>query len=313
MLLIRDAALTPPHPPTHLFLLLLLPCSGGEQSTSSEVLQALAAQHPLPGLILQHRKLHKLKTGFMNSLGTKLAELQQQQRAAASGSHGYTAGAMSPAGPCALLDEDCSAVTRDSSAADSGSSSSGIVRIRGSFLQTNTATGRLSMDDPALQTIPRPVDFQLELPAAASQPNCDIELSPAASGGAVRLQQVQVNVRASFVAPPGWVLLSADYSQIELRLVRQPRLGRDTCIASVMLLCTEHMRRHQQRSCSALHMHQNIPCNSTYTAHMTCSAPLTRILARSLLHFLRCVPSPGADGAPVPGPAAAGSTGAPPG
>jgi DNA polymerase theta len=204
------------------------------------VLQALAAQHPLPGLILQHRKLHKLKTGFMNSLGTKLAELQQQQRALAGDSDGYTAAAaaMAPAGPCALLDGDCNASASGSSAADNSGSSSGIVRIRGSFLQTNTATGRLSMDDPALQTIPRPVDFQLELPAAASLPNSSSELSPVAGGGAVQLQQVQVNVRASFVAPPGWVLLSADYSQIELRLVRLGRDAHSAACSCVLTTCT---------------------------------------------------------------------------
>jgi DNA polymerase theta len=220
-----------------LLLLLLVCCSGGEQSTSSEVLQALAAQHALPGIILQHRKLHKLKTGFMNSLGAKLAELQQQQqRALASDSNCYNAAqggaaaAVVPAGPCALLDEGCSAVTSDSS-----SSSSSIVRIRGSFLQTNTATGRLSMDDPALQTIPRPVDFQLELPAAVSQHKTGSQLSPAAAGGAVQLQQVQVNVRASFVAPPGWTLLSADYSQIELRLVRLAAVPGTACC-----LCWQH-------------------------------------------------------------------------
>ncbi|KAF6252881.1 hypothetical protein COO60DRAFT_1704095 [Scenedesmus sp. NREL 46B-D3] len=199
---------------------------GGEQSSSCEVLQALAAQHPLPGLILQHRKLHKLKTGFMTSLGAKLAELQQQQQqqqqAAASRGSGCTAvpggaaAAMVPAGQCALSAGDSSAVTSDGSAAGGGSSDSGIVRICGSFLQTNTATGRLSMDDPALQTIPRPVDFLLELPAPASQPSSS-ELSHNAGG--VQLQQVQVNVRAAFVAPPGWVLLSADYSQVELRLM----------------------------------------------------------------------------------------------
>jgi DNA polymerase theta len=186
------------------------------------VLQALAAQHPLPGIILQHRKLHKLKTGFMNSLGAKLAELLQQQCAAACGyAAGYVAAAaaMAPAGPCALLDGDDDSIS-------TSSSSSRLVRIRGSFLQTNTATGRLSMDDPALQTIPRPVDFTLELPPAAaatgysSVSSSDDHLSAGVVGGGVRLQQVQVNVRACFVATAGWVLLSADYSQIELRLVR---------------------------------------------------------------------------------------------
>jgi hypothetical protein len=259
------------------------------------VLQALASQHALPGIILQHRKLHKLKTGFMNSLGTKLAELQQQQRASASGSDGYTAAqgsaaaaAVAPAGPCALLDGDCRAMARDSSATDHTRSSNGIVRIRGSFLQTNTATGRLSMDDPALQTMPRPVDFQLELPAAARQPHSGSELSPVAGGGggAVRLQQVQVNVRASFVAPPGWVLLSADYSQIELRLVRRPGLGRG------VPACTQASCSCALNTCTGISntAAAQVTYTRTYakqqkcTAHITCAAQSSHVfLALSLL------------------------------
>lgn len=37
----------------------------------------------------------------------------------------------------------------------------GLVRIRGQFMQTNTSTGRLAMEEPSLQTIPRPVEYEL--------------------------------------------------------------------------------------------------------------------------------------------------------
>jgi DNA polymerase-1 len=107
-------------------------------STDVDVLTRLAAEHPLPAKILEHRMLAKLKSTYIEALPAAVD--------AATG------------------------------------------RLHTSFNQTVAATGRLSSSDPNLQNIP------------------------------IRGEEGR-RIRAAFRAADGCVLIGADYSQIELRLL----------------------------------------------------------------------------------------------
>ena len=106
-------------------------------STSAEVLEELAAEHPVCAKILEYRKYSKLRSTYIDSL------IQ----------------------------------LRD----DAG-------RVHTHFDQVGTATGRLSSSEPNLQNIPVRTELGRE-------------------------------IRGAFIAKPGHVLVDADYSQIELRVL----------------------------------------------------------------------------------------------
>jgi len=108
------------------------------RSTDAQTLDALAEEHPLPALILEHRQIAKLKGTYIDALPT-------------------------------LVNPKTG-------------------RVHGSWEQAVAATGRISSVDPNLQNIP--------IRSALGR-----------------------SIRAAFVAPPSHVLLSADYSQIELRVL----------------------------------------------------------------------------------------------
>ena len=110
----------------------------GARSTAADVLEELAAKHPLPKQILEYREASKLKSTYADTL------------------------------PKLVSAEDGRLHTRLS--------------------QTGTATGRLSSSSPNLQNVPT-------------------------------RSEAGRQIRAAFVADKGNVLLSADYSQIELRLL----------------------------------------------------------------------------------------------
>lgn len=108
------------------------------RSTDAETLEALEDEHPLPGIILEHRKIAKLKGTYMDALPALVS--------AATG------------------------------------------RVHSAWEQAVAATGRISSTDPNLQNIPIRSELGRE-------------------------------IRGAFVAPPGTLLVSADYSQIELRVL----------------------------------------------------------------------------------------------
>jgi len=110
----------------------------GQPSTDEEVLQELAADYPLPKVLLLHRSVSKLKSTYTDTL--------PQMVNARTG------------------------------------------RVHTTFSQATAVTGRLASTDPNLQNIPvRTADGR--------------------------------RIREAFIAPPGHVLISADYSQIELRIM----------------------------------------------------------------------------------------------
>ncbi|KAG6649379.1 hypothetical protein CIPAW_07G208100 [Carya illinoinensis] len=77
--------------------------------------------------------------------------------------------------------------------------------LHGHWLQTSTATGRLSMEEPNLQCVEHVVDFKM---------NKDKD------GDDTSIEPHKINARDFFVpTQDNWLLLTADYSQIELRLM----------------------------------------------------------------------------------------------
>jgi len=110
----------------------------GQPSTDEDVLTMLAADYPLPKILLEHRALSKLKSTYTDKLPQMV--------------------------------------------------NPGTGRVHTTFGQATAVTGRLASLDPNLQNIP------------------------------VRTAEGR-RIREAFVAPPGSVIVSADYSQIELRIM----------------------------------------------------------------------------------------------
>jgi DNA polymerase-1 len=136
-------------------------------STDQEVLEALAKQHPLPALLIEHRQIAKL-------LGTYVDALPQ------------------------LVDPDTGCV-------------------HAALNQVVAATGRLSSSDPNLQNVPIRTEQGRQIRAAFIPRRC----VPRGFGA----------FSSSASGPGDWQILTADYSQIELRILAHFSADAELCRA----------------------------------------------------------------------------------
>lgn len=100
---------------------------------------------------------------------------------------------------------------------------SGSLRIHTHWTQTRTGTGRLSSISPNLQNVPKN-GLEMEEYDDEDQNDCESEdeeldypNSPLHTKHTKPLPPLKI--RSAFVAKPGYILVSADYSQIEFRLL----------------------------------------------------------------------------------------------
>ena len=156
-------------------------------STGEAHLQDLVLRYPdcaFPALVLEHRELSKLMSTFLEPLAA---------RAIRRRSEGHDGGGESGGAPSAAL---------------------GLARCHSMFFCFSTGTGRLSSRHPNVQQIPkRPTLLSASASAASAASTASV------APGGLSAPAASINVRDAFVAPDGYLLLSADYSQLEMRLM----------------------------------------------------------------------------------------------
>ncbi|KAK9824289.1 hypothetical protein WJX72_009203 [[Myrmecia] bisecta] len=162
---------------------------GGQYSTCDKVLQELMTQHAIVPVISEHRMVSKVRGSFHDDYMPVIS-----RQATGSAGSGIAA---------ALARSQQEAPV----AGEQGRKTRVLARIHGSFFQTATATGRLAMGDPNLQCVPKPRSFEVTVTQASKDTQEQT------------WRTHTTNLRAAFVAERGFVLLSADYNQIELRIM----------------------------------------------------------------------------------------------
>ncbi|TMS22960.1 DNA polymerase theta [Larimichthys crocea] len=171
---------------------------GKQFSTTKDVLEKLRPLHPLPGVILEWRRI-------TNALTKVVFPLQREKQ--------YH--------PTLSMD-----------------------RIY-PIAQTHTATGRVSFTEPNIQNVPK--DFEIHMPTVVgesppSQDSCHMttksgkkrrSAAPSvAAGGAERGPAFSVSMRHAFIPFSGGMILAADYSQLELRVLAH--LSKDQRLLQVL-------------------------------------------------------------------------------
>uniref|UniRef100_A0A8K9VAH1 DNA polymerase theta n=1 Tax=Oncorhynchus mykiss TaxID=8022 RepID=A0A8K9VAH1_ONCMY len=157
-------------------------------STTKDILEKLSSLHPLPGVILEWRRI-------TNALTTVVFPLQREKR-----HH-----------PLLVMD-----------------------RIH-PVSQTHTATGRVSFTEPNIQNVPKDFEIQMASVVEESPPSQDgrrtglIRPPAPPPEGAVAFS---VSMRHAFVPFTGGMVLAADYSQLELRVLAH--LSKDKRLLQVL-------------------------------------------------------------------------------
>uniref|UniRef100_A0A3B4YPZ5 DNA polymerase theta n=1 Tax=Seriola lalandi dorsalis TaxID=1841481 RepID=A0A3B4YPZ5_SERLL len=172
---------------------------GKQFSTTKDVLEKLCPMHPLPGVILEWRRI-------TNALTKVVFPLQREKQ------HHPTL-AMERIYPIA---------------------------------QTHTATGRVSFTEPNIQNVPK--DFEIYMPTVVGEsppsqnaipvslsltPNKRRSVVPSVTAGAAEQGPAfSVSMRHAFVPFSGGMILAADYSQLELRILAH--LSKDQRLLQVL-------------------------------------------------------------------------------
>ena len=210
---------------------------GGRLSTAEDTLRALAPHHEFPACLLRYRKASKLMQTYVEGMMSYAIVRTEKTGAAAASKAGSPARAVSGEQPAPqllgetvdggdagspfidrLLNVGAEAMASPTNvsarpSADEEASMTavgdltlpgrGYATIHPNFLQEGTDTGRLSCVEPNLQNLPR--NGATHMPSAGAE-------------GEEREEDL-LGFRRCFVAPPGSLLLSVDYQQIELRVL----------------------------------------------------------------------------------------------
>jgi len=174
--------------------------SQAHPSTAEDELLELAPKYPICSLILKWRKLQKGSNTFVKGFSGELARARSARGPSATLETMWGAGA-GEGGEVAIDVEDGDECSTHALPCGLGPATAGLARAFCSLRQTSVGTGRLSAADPNLQQLPN-----------------DDPSSPGSDSAYVGI--LDAPFRTAIVASgPRAMLLSMDYSQIEVRIL----------------------------------------------------------------------------------------------